>query len=853
LNNRVYSKIDDSISRGKNLIYLYGEVNLLTDLFFYDIKRGLLNIDETLKYYFLTKKGYDYFISYNSENQFKFCDNKCQEIEEKKFYEENKAGKGPIRPPKKLNDQGENEKEVEEATNNINKFDNTLHRIEKEVKKGEKRVGLFLEGFEYIAKLYGENDISKVQILENLYKLSNLTTIVSMKDPIERLKVFDIHLDKKSVNLVNIGYPNKDEIFNSYVYKILSSRSHDPNINIIDISENLSSSKLSLKNTLNILDEVLRKSKSISLDKFNEFLNKNIEEEITFKDVIIDEGIKKNIIDMLEEFLEEDSKHLKKGVILTGPPGTGKTHLVKAMANEFNMYFSAPSLAELKGEYIGESSANVKRLFDELRNNQPSILFLDELDSIFSIRGGRQTDSYTNDIINQFLVEIDGVKSGDQKIFIIGATNRIEVVDSAIKSRLGVGINIPLPNRESRIRIFNSKFDKFTINDLEVMKEGFKDEFIKKTKGFSGRDIDNFVKDLKRGKENEQFTLDEINLQLESKEKEYKDNFERIMKDSINVDVPEKTNIIGYKSILDELEEESNYIKSSHLEKVKLNNFKIEISRGTILYGPPGNGKTELVSFIANKNNFYLVRVLSKSFVSLSFEDTLRKLKDIFENTIKLANITSKDGIILFFDEIETLIGRTLDPQVRGTILDYLQDNKGIRDRNSKIMFFGATNFFESLDEASVRKGRIDKKIMIENPSIDAYIELLINFWSIDKTIYLKISKNDSNINKIIDRYILLNFNEKNGIEVLINKRYKGIRDYHEFINEFIEKSEKDKLKEIKDSGVNICSISDIKDLARKIKRFAYYKGNNIKEDKLIIDEDILKYYFESQDFRAPA
>lgn len=843
MKNRIYSKIDKAISKGHNLMYLYGDIDLLTDYFFYDIASGLVDIKETLKKYFLEINDFDYFVVYDSNNKFEFYNKKGIKLKLEDFIAKEK--KEPSIRREKSNEKSNSKKEIDEATTNLDIFTNTISHIEKKSKNS--KLGLYLEGFEYISNLYKDPDVTKISALENFYKLNNLITILSMKNPIERLDNFDIKLDAKALNLINISYPSKDEVFNTLVYKSLDKKI-DFNLDLIDISENLASIKSSLKNTISIFDKIVEDNmniKNISLSSFKGYLNKSIEEEVLLEDVILEDKIKNNLKSILKEFNNDNASNLKKGIILKGPPGTGKTFLVKALANEFNMFFSAPTLSDIKGEFIGESGANVKRLFEELRNNSPAILFLDELDSMFSSRGGRQTDSYTNDIVNQFLVEIDGVKTGKQKIFIIGATNRIEVIDRAIKSRLGEGIEIPLPNKRSREKIFNSKFKKFNVSDLEILREGLYNEFLDKTDGFSGRDIDNFVKELILIRSDEKFILEDINKVLDGKEKEYIEIFKKVMKDSIEeINVPEKVEIIGYEDIKGKLQSECMYIKSSVAEKNSMGDFGIDIEKGTILYGPPGNGKTELGSYIASKHGFYLIKILSKNFASISFEDTLNKLQEIFENTIKLSNITSKKGIVLFFDEIDTLMGDSLNPQVRGTLLDYLQD-KRLRGRNSKIVFIGATNFYESLDEASIRAGRIDKKLQVNNPKLDDYIYFLLKFWRVDSKISLEIDHGSNIIKRLIDKFILQNFEEKKGIEhlfLVMSKYNTDIDDVRKKIKGFSEMNDSDKIKEIHKYNIQVYSISDIKNLAKKIKAFAY-RENFISNKKIEIIDEVLEKF----------
>merc|ERR1712176_1559885 len=177
-----------------------------------------------------------------------------------------------------------------------------------------------------------------------------------------------------------------------------------------------------------------------------------------------------------------------RGVLFYGPPGCGKTLMAKAIANECGANFISVKGPELLNMWFGGSEANVRNLFEKARAASPCILFFDEMDSIARARGagGGGGSSETSDrVINQILSEIDGMGSG-KTLFIIGATNRPDILDPGIMrpGRLDQLIYIPLPDKDSRISIFKANLRKSPVSDDVNM-----ELLAGVTEGFSGADI----------------------------------------------------------------------------------------------------------------------------------------------------------------------------------------------------------------------------------------------------------------------------------------------------------------------------------------------------------------------------
>eukprot|EP01135_Chromosphaera_perkinsii_P000420 Nk52_evm67s78 gene=Nk52_evmTU67s78 len=204
------------------------------------------------------------------------------------------------------------------------------------------------------------------------------------------------------------------------------------------------------------------------------------------------EPVKRELQELVQYPVEHPDKFLKfgmtpsKGVLFYGPPGCGKTLLAKAIANECQANFISIKGPELLTMWFGESEANVREIFDKARAAAPCVLFFDELDSIAKSRGSSSGDSGGADrVINQILTEMDGMNA-KKNVFIIGATNRPDIIDSAIlrPGRLDQLIYIPLPDEGSRKSILTSVLRKTPIaSDVDI------DYLAKVTQGFSGADL----------------------------------------------------------------------------------------------------------------------------------------------------------------------------------------------------------------------------------------------------------------------------------------------------------------------------------------------------------------------------
>ena len=789
--HRFLNKIDDRIKKGTNQLFLYGN---LEDYFLFDAYLGIRNLRNNLFFYFV-KNDFDYFIEINGENISAFDKNNKELSLDEAFTIDKKvegfASNITADEFEKIKDSESNldTASIENQASSQAGF-NARDKILKNFDKY--KLFIFIPELEYQANLYNEANIEFIRFVKDLKLSKSSVSVVTIKN-LRHLEKFDFDIDEKSKNAVFIGNPNIEELKVAFLRDGLSKNKNIDWQSFDELLQSIQASKKSLREIM----KILKSKRIISLNNFNDVLDKNISKPVSFKDVILKENNK--IKNAVETFLE-DKENAQKGIILYGPPGTGKTFIAKAIASEFNMYFLAPTLADIKGEFVGESGKKVKKLFEEARANAPTILFLDEMDTIFKKRG--DGDNYVEDMVNQFLVEIDGIYSEDSRVFIIGATNRVETIDDAIKSRLFPHIKIDLPKRDDREKIIANQFKKFNF-----IKADFKKEILDKTEGMSGRDLFSLCKNVKKMSENENIKKSYFDMALKNFENNLIYEFTSKLEGSLKVEEPKITfkDVVGYDEIKESLKDEVEYILMDEENKERQKNFGIKQNRGTILYGPPGNGKTTFAEALAGKYDFYYIRVVSKDFISSTLENILKKLETIFEYSIKLSKITNKKGVVLFLDEIDSLIGKdNLNPIIRGTLLKFLEDKNGIKADNSKIVLIAATNHFNKLDEASIREGRFDNKFEVGYPKKEELSHILLAFLTNDKHISTGIS----------------------------------LEDLEEIVNSLIERKKQE-------NENNKVSIVDIKNLKERLKRFSF-KHNSIIDEKILINKDTINKFLNN-------
>ena len=372
-----------------------------------------------------------------------------------------------------------------------------------------------------------------------------------------------------------------------------------------------------------------------------------------------------------------------KGYLFVGPPGTGKTLLAKGLAGSVGIPFYSISLGKLLEGRQGSLSLKIKKLFESLKT--PCIVFFDEIDAIGKVRSANlEGNNEAEQALNQLLQELDGAetKSG---IFVIGATNREDCVDPALRRRFGKSIVFKRPDEEMRYAMLSEKLAQISVEQGACDVE----EIVSYTAGFTAADLDQLVNEIAlnavrygRKKANKQ---DIIRALQESRQGVYAKRESELP----DVSLESVRGLTFQKEIVDKM---IDYLNNRRI----YSSFGVKPPRGFLFAGPPGTGKTLLAKAVAATSNVPFFQVSASDLLG---PDGLKKLHDIF------LELSQSQDAVFFVDEIDAIGGKRYgDNKVDVSILTaFLTNMDGFASQN-RITFIGATNHPEQLDSALLRR-----------------------------------------------------------------------------------------------------------------------------------------------------
>lgn len=454
---------------------------------------------------------------------------------------------------------------------------------------------------------------------------------------------------------------------------------------------------------------------------------------ITYEDV----GGLKNEVQRVREMIELPMKHPEifqklgieppKGVLLHGPPGTGKTLLAKAVANESGANFYAIAGPEIMSKYYGESEQRLREVFEEARENAPSIIFIDELDSIAPKRE-EVTGEVERRVVAQLLTNMDGLEERGQ-VIVIGATNRLNAIDPALRrpGRFDREIEIGVPDCNARFEILQIHTRGMPLaEDVDLR------DLAARTHGFVGADINALCKEaamkaLRR-------YLPEIDLEEEVIPQEILDRM-RVTAEDFNAALKEIE-----PSAMREVLVEVSDVKWSDvggLDKAKQEiieavewplkypeRFKvmgIKPPKGILLFGPPGTGKTLIGKAIANECEANFIHVRGPELLSKWVGESEKAVREIFRKARQVA------PAIIFFDELDAIApirGAEEGHRVAERVVNQLLTEMDGLEELQNIVVIGATNRPDILDPALLRAGRFDRLVLVRAPTKQGRVEI---------------------------------------------------------------------------------------------------------------------------------
>ena len=447
--------------------------------------------------------------------------------------------------------------------------------------------------------------------------------------------------------------------------------------------------------------------------------------QVTYEDI----GGLTNEIKKVREMIELPLRHPEifeklgieapKGVLLYGPPGTGKTLLAKAVANESQAHFISISGPEIMSKFYGESEARLREIFKEAREKSPSIIFVDEIDSIAPKRE-EVTGEVERRVVSQMLSLMDGLEARG-KVIVIAATNRPNAIDPALRrpGRFDREIEIKVPDKKGRKDILAIHSRNMPLSDdVDVEK------ISSVSHGYVGADLEYLCKEaamkcLRR-------LLPELNMEEEKLPPETLDklivNNEDFQKALIEVTPSGMREVFienpdvkweevgGLEDVKRELQEAVEWPMKYPGLYDKLGH---KMPRGILLHGPSGTGKTLLAKAVATQSEANFVSVRGPELLSKWVGESERGIREIFRRARQAS------PCVIFFDEIDSIApirGAGGETAVTERVVSQLLTELDGMENMHGVIVLAATNRPDMIDPALLRPGRFDKIIQIPLP-----------------------------------------------------------------------------------------------------------------------------------------
>ncbi len=427
------------------------------------------------------------------------------------------------------------------------------------------------------------------------------------------------------------------------------------------------------------------------------------------------------------EIFERLGVEAPKGVLLHGPPGTGKTLLAKALASETNANFHTLSGPEIMSKFYGESEERLRDIFKAAEENAPSIILIDEIDSIAPKRE-EVTGEVERRVVAQLLAVMDGLKARG-KVVVIGATNRPNAIDPALRrpGRFDREIEIGVPSRKARLEIL-----QIHTRGMPLAEDVKLEELANLSHGFVGADLAALAREAAMSSIRR--VLPEIDLDVHSIPAEIlnkmtvtADDFNNALREmspsalrEVFIESPNVhwSDIGGVEDVKQELKEAVEWPMTY---PALFKHLSARPPRGILLYGPPGTGKTMLAKAVATESQANFISVKGPEFLSKWVGESEKAVRETFRKAKQSA------PCIVFFDEIDSIAparGNGGDSHVTERMVSQmLSEIDGLEELHN-VTVIAATNRPDIIDPALLRPGRIDRLVFVTPPDEKARYEI---------------------------------------------------------------------------------------------------------------------------------
>ena len=452
----------------------------------------------------------------------------------------------------------------------------------------------------------------------------------------------------------------------------------------------------------------------------NEFVNDP--PDLDFSDIAgmgeLKTELEKKIIDPFDgnDVYEKYGVSADSGILFHGPPGTGKTYLSKALAGELDINYVSADVGDLDSKYIGEGVENIKQMFSEARQNQPCLIFLDEIDALAADRSGSQNDDKKK-MVNQLLQEV-GDLDADDDLIVIAATNNPDDIDDAMlrTGRFDSKIEIPPPDADARVDIFQEHMDAPT-------EEEGSSEFRRATQGFVASDMVVIARraalqaaDREQETGQEGIVTHEDVMEAIDGVASERGSIGEFVQRPPDMDF---SDVAGMKEL-------KHTLRTQIIEPLDDPEFHeqygLGVETGILFHGPPGTGKTHTAKALAGELDINYINAKAGDLVSKWIGEGAQNVQQMFDEA------RQNQPCLIFIDEIDALAtdrnSAGQQKSERQMVNQFLEELSQLSDDDEDVIVIGATNRIDDIDSAMLRTGRFTKKIEVPPPDQEARIAI---------------------------------------------------------------------------------------------------------------------------------